>query len=111
VTEKKAKSLSENHCLKKADEVQAMDVWKKPKLGYRLPDELWGRLERLLPPMPVSGKGGRPRRPDRECADVIFFVLRTGCQWEALMRPGFARTAPRTTVLANGCRRGVRARL
>ncbi len=22
--------------------------------------------------------------PDRRCADAIFYVLRTGCQWEAL---------------------------
>ena len=28
--------------------------------------------------------GGRPRVPDRRCADAIFYVLRTGGQWEAL---------------------------
>ncbi|MBI3302783.1 MAG: IS5 family transposase [Deltaproteobacteria bacterium] len=28
--------------------------------------------------------GGRPRVPDRQCADAIFYVLRTGCQWGAL---------------------------
>jgi putative transposase len=28
--------------------------------------------------------GGRPRKPDRVCADGIFYVLRTGCQWKAL---------------------------
>ena len=28
--------------------------------------------------------GGRPRIPDRDCADAIFYVLRTGCQWSAL---------------------------
>jgi putative transposase len=28
--------------------------------------------------------GGRPRVPDRRCADAIFYVLRTGCQWAAL---------------------------
>jgi transposase len=28
--------------------------------------------------------GGRPRVPDRKCADAIFYVLRTGCQWKAL---------------------------
>lgn len=28
--------------------------------------------------------GGRPRVPDRRCADGIFYVLRTGCQWKAL---------------------------
>ena len=27
---------------------------------------------------------GRPRVADRDCADAIFFVLRTGCQWQAL---------------------------
>ena len=28
--------------------------------------------------------GGRPRVSDRACADAIFYVLRTGCQWGAL---------------------------
>ena len=28
--------------------------------------------------------GGRPRVSDRRCADAIFYVFRTGCQWEAL---------------------------
>jgi putative transposase len=28
--------------------------------------------------------GGRPHVPDRTCADAIFYVLRTGCQWQAL---------------------------
>ena len=28
--------------------------------------------------------GGRPRVPDRPFADAIFYVLRTGCQWQAL---------------------------
>jgi transposase len=28
--------------------------------------------------------GGRPRVPDRQCAEAIFYVLRTGCQWGAL---------------------------
>jgi len=27
---------------------------------------------------------GRPRIPNRRCADAIFYVLRTGCQWQAL---------------------------
>lgn len=32
--------------------------------------------------------GGRPLRPDRDCAEAILFVLRTGCQWEALEATG-----------------------
>jgi len=62
----------------------------KKKMGYRLPDELWKRLAPLIPPRknPHPLGGGRPRRADRECADAIFFVLRTGCQWEALNATG-----------------------
>lgn len=58
----------------------------KKKLGYRLPEEMWERLEPLLPKYRNRHPqgGGRPRRPDRDCVDAIFFVLRTGCQWEAL---------------------------
>lgn len=53
---------------------------------WRLPDALWEKLEPLLPPHPNRHRfgGGRPRTPDRDCADAIFFVLRTGCHWKAL---------------------------
>src|SRR6266702_1121528 len=54
--------------------------------GYRISDELWALLHPLLP-VPVNMHrfgGGRPRVPDRRCADAIFYVLRTGCQWQAL---------------------------
>src|SRR2546421_4647274 len=33
---------------------------------------------------PSRMAGGRPRVPDRDFADAIFYVLRTGCQWQAL---------------------------
>lgn len=53
---------------------------------WRLPEELWEELRPLLPARPNTHRfgGGRPRKPDRDCADAIFFVLRTGCQWKAL---------------------------
>jgi transposase len=54
--------------------------------SYRLTDELWAGLQPLLP-VHVNGHrvgGGRPRVPDRQCAEAIFYVLRTGCQWGAL---------------------------
>jgi putative transposase len=54
--------------------------------GYRISDELWAVPHPLLPvyvnPHPFGG--GRPRMSDRHCADAIFYVLRTGCQWQAL---------------------------
>lgn len=54
--------------------------------GFRISDELWAVMERLLPERVNTHRfgGGRPRVPDRQCADAIFYVLRTGCQWAAL---------------------------
>jgi putative transposase len=54
--------------------------------GFRVSDELWAVLAPLLPTRVNTHRfgGGRPRVPDRRCADAIFYVLRTGCQWEAL---------------------------
>lgn len=54
--------------------------------GFRVSDALWAVLQPLLPPHLNTHRfgGGRPRVPDRQCADGIFFVLRTGCQWKAL---------------------------
>src|SRR5947209_1574782 len=54
--------------------------------GFRISDELWAVLQPLLP-LPLNAHrfgGGRPRVPDRRCADAIFYVLRSGCQWQAL---------------------------
>ncbi len=54
--------------------------------AFRISDALWAVLEPLLPKRVNTHRfgGGRPRVPDRRCADAIFYVLRTGCQWEAL---------------------------
>ena len=54
--------------------------------GLRISDELWAVLQPLLPVHINTHRfgGGRPRVSDRRCADAIFYVLRTGCQWQAL---------------------------
>lgn len=55
-----------------------------------MPDELWGKIQPLLPEQKNTHRfgGGRPRANDRACMDAIFFVLRTGCQWQALNATG-----------------------
>lgn len=53
---------------------------------YRIPDELWERLQPLLPQAMPKPKGGRPRMDDRQALEAIFYVLCTGCQWNALPR-------------------------
>ena len=62
----------------------------KRKIDYRLPDEVWARLALLIPVRKNTHPlgGGRPPRADRDCADAVFFVLRTVCQWEALEATG-----------------------
>ena len=51
--------------------------------AWRIPDELWDRVEPLLPRVRRYRKGGRPVVPFRQVMDGIFYVLRTGCQWNA----------------------------
>ena len=62
---------------------------------FGLTDELWALLEPLLPvhKNPHFLGGGRPRTPDRVCAEAIFFVLRTGCQWNALSATGLCASS------------------
>src|SRR5215210_2562470 len=54
--------------------------------GWRIPDELWVEIEPLLPPERPHPKGGRPWTPARPVLEAIFYVLRTGMQWQALPR-------------------------
>ena len=53
--------------------------------GWRLPDELWEQIVPFLPPGKPHPLGcHNPRVSDRAAMEAILFVLRTGCQWEAL---------------------------
>ena len=53
---------------------------------FAVSDQLWELIQPHLPKVVNKHRfgGGRPRKPDRVCLDAIFFVLRTGCQWNAL---------------------------
>ena len=68
---------------------------KKRKNLYRVSDELWTKIEPLLPKHVNKHRfgGGRPRVPDRWAMDGIFFVLRTGCQWNALNATGICSSS------------------
>ncbi len=47
-----------------------------------LKDKEWEILEPLIPP---EKEGGRPREVDmREIMNGIFYVLKSGCQWDIL---------------------------
>lgn len=51
---------------------------------YRVSDEFWERIQKVLPQYSSSPKGGRPRADLRRVVDAIFYCLRTGCQWKAI---------------------------
>jgi len=56
---------------------------------YQIPDQLWKKIQLLLPPPPKhkrKDRPGRPRMDDRKAMNAIFYILRTGCQWNALPR-------------------------
>src|SRR5436305_14717373 len=62
--------------------------------GFRLSDELWARMEPLLPPRPPHPLGcHRPRVSDRAAMDAILLVLRTGMQWNALDATGICSSS------------------
>jgi len=56
---------------------------------WRIPDELWAEIQPLIPPGKPHPLGcHNPRVDDRSAMNAILFVLRTGCQWEALTATG-----------------------
>lgn len=57
---------------------------KKKRYSSDLTDEEWAILEPLIP---AAKLGGRPRKANmREVLNGIFYVLKTGYQWENLPR-------------------------
>ncbi len=64
---------------------------KIPVQEFVISDVLWELIEPLIPvrEKKVHPLGcHRPRVPDRQVMNGIFFVLRTGCQWKALDATG-----------------------
>ena len=47
---------------------------------------MWQKIQPLLPKEKPKKKSGRPRMNDRKALTAILYVLRTGCQWNALPR-------------------------
>jgi len=63
---------------------------------YIIPDALWQEIAPLIPKhRPKAHPLGmtRPRVPDREAMNGIFFVLKTGCQWNALNETGICSSS------------------
>src|SRR5205823_8681327 len=50
-----------------------------------LTDEQWAIVEPMIPPAKQNAQGGRPRKVDlREVLNALFYLNRSGCQWDML---------------------------
>jgi len=68
---------------------------KTKSTQWKISDEMWKKIEPLLPRPPNTHPrgGGRKRVPYRRVMDAILFVLRTGCQWNALNATGICSSS------------------
>lgn len=74
---------------------------------WRVPDDLWLRIERLLPSQKPAGTPGRPALPQRRVLNGILYVLRTGCQWKSLPKEWFGASSSLHTYFQTWQRLGV----
>lgn len=67
----------------------------KVRRDFLMPDTLWEEIKPILPRLHKIHRfgGGRPRVPDRDAMNAVFFVLRTGCQWNALNKTGLCSSS------------------
>ena len=73
---------------------------------WRIPDTLWERIEPLLPPGKPHPLGcHNPPVEPRKAMDAIFFVVRTGCQWNALNATGICSSSSAHRWFQSGPRR------
>ena len=71
-----------------------MKTYSVPDDGWRISDELWSKIAPLLPPPKPHPLGcHRPRVDNHRAMEAIFFVLRTGCQWNALNATGICSSS------------------
>ena len=57
---------------------------KKMSTIIKISDELWDKINDILPYEKPKNTIGRPIIPYRKVLDGILYVLRTGCQWKML---------------------------
>lgn len=56
---------------------------------WRVPEELWEKIELILEEHDPPKSTGRPRVDQRAALDAIIFRMRSGCQWNQLPKKEF----------------------
>lgn len=76
--------------------------------GWRISDEVWAKMEPLLPDLIAHPLGcHNPPVPPRQAMTGILFVLRTGCQWNALNGTGICSSSSTHRWFQRWCEAGV----
>src|SRR6266700_1337711 len=71
-----------------------------------LTDEQWAIVEPMIPPAKQNAQGGRPRKVDlREVLNTLFYLKRSGCQWDMLPHDLLPKV-PSMTTLPSGATTG-----
>jgi transposase len=75
---------------------------------FEVSDELWDQFKACIEPRVNTHRfgGGRPPADDRVCLAGILFVLRTGCQWNALNATGICPSSTAHDRLARWTKDG-----
>ncbi len=56
---------------------------KNSNTAYQISDELWERIEAMLPPELPKNRGGL-RIDNRGAMEATLYVFRAGCEWEEI---------------------------
>ncbi len=76
------------------------------RAAWELPDAVWQEMEPLIPPR--KSKVGAPRTANlRRITEGIFYVLRTGIQWQACPRERFGPPSTVYYYFSQWCEAGV----
>jgi putative transposase len=88
-----------------------MQTDRHPKqASWELPEAIWQRMALLIPPK--KGTEGHPRTVDlRRITEGIFYVLRTGIQWQACPREHFGPPSTVYYYFAHWVKAGIFAQL
>ena len=62
----------------------------RPSTIWHVPDDLWEKIADILGPEKEPGTVGRPATPYRVIIDAILYLIRTGCQWQAIPKEKYA---------------------
>jgi len=87
--------------------------------SWEVSDLFWGKVESLIPPPTRDPQktyrrkagGGRKPIPPRRIFEAIIYVLRTGCQWQALPKERFGSPSAIHTHFKRWLRAGFFAQL